>query len=173
MMVSKPIEEGRGGWHKSAWANNIMLEVLGQGLMEVNTHLVLEVVPATVQVHDTMAPGQMAETVCSLFPFSDKGIDKPVCPGTRITCTCHVGGNSSNTCTYIGQPVKDETEWGYTEVPVPMIELVDVNADSWHQGRGTHHTPKCRNRHVCLFYYAQKLVTYVMCCRRHHSSKDV
>ena len=34
-----------------------MLEVLGQGLMEVNTHLVLEVVPATVQVHDTMAPG--------------------------------------------------------------------------------------------------------------------
>ena len=27
--------------------------------MEVNTHLVLEVVPATVQVHDTMAPGQM------------------------------------------------------------------------------------------------------------------
>ena len=39
-----------------------------------------------------------------------------------------------------GQPVEDETEWGYTEVPVPMIELVDMNADSWHQGRGTHHT---------------------------------
>eukprot|EP00731_Ephydatia_muelleri_P032367 Em0023g874a len=38
-----PIEEGRGGWHKGAWANDIMLEVLGQGLMEVNTHLVLEV----------------------------------------------------------------------------------------------------------------------------------
>ena len=53
-----PIEEGRGGWHRGAWANDMMLEVLGQGLMEVNTHLVLEVVPATVQVHDAMAPGQ-------------------------------------------------------------------------------------------------------------------
>ena len=48
--------------------------------------------------------------------------------------------NAECECGLAGQPVKDETEWGYTEVPVPMIELVDVNADSWHQGRGTHHT---------------------------------
>ncbi|KAL5518136.1 hypothetical protein EMCRGX_G003819 [Ephydatia muelleri] len=25
-----PIEEGRGGWHRGAWANDIMFEVLGQ-----------------------------------------------------------------------------------------------------------------------------------------------
>ena len=56
---------------------------------------------------------------------------------SRCTCMFY---NAECEFGLAGQAVEDETELGYTEVPVPMIELVDVNADSWHQGRGMHHT---------------------------------
>ena len=48
------MDPGFGGVHGGPWFK----EMKGQELSVENTHLVLEMVPVTTQVHDTLVPGQ-------------------------------------------------------------------------------------------------------------------